>query len=129
MFPNLTLSTIDPLIVSPLLSAERPVEVWTSLLSRLYYLPTIECSVLLSSLDIVVEERDNYLTPMKNKRPGLVQSSLKKSSFIAPPIVDPTVDILTFKSISFLPLFVSLCEQVSSFQEVAKTIRVDSVAS
>ena len=63
MFPFLPISTVDPPIVSSLISTERSVEVWTSLLPPLSSLPAVKCATLLSSLDLVVEEKGYYITP------------------------------------------------------------------
>ena len=116
-------------MIVQLLSAARSVEVWTSLLPRFSSLPALEIGVLLSSLDLAVEERSYYATPLKLKRPRLGQSSLKDTSFLAPPIVDLTVDILSLQPETFLPLFDSLCKRVVSLQAASETLRVDSVAS
>ena len=95
-------------MISPVLSVEGSVEVWTLPLTRLSSLPVVECATLLSSIGLAVEERGNCLTLMNTKRLCLVQSSLNKASFVALPIVDPILDILNLKHISFLSLFASL---------------------
>ena len=104
MTPCLPISAVDSSIIVQLLSAARSVEVWTSLLPRLSSLPAIEIGALLSSLDLAVEKRSYYTTPLKLKRPRLGQSSLKDTSFLAPPFVEHSVDIYLFS----LRLF-SLC--------------------
>ena len=129
MLPFLLLSAVYLTIVAPLLSAERSIEVWTSLLPRLSSLPATEGGALLSSLDLAVDERNYYKTPLKIKRPRLGQSSLKDKSSIAPPIVDPTVDVLSLQPETILPLFAALCERVSSLQDSLENLRIDSVVS
>ena len=66
MFPFLPISTVDPTTVSSLISTEHSVEVWTSLLPPFSTLPAVECATLLSSLDLVVEEKGYYITPWFN---------------------------------------------------------------
>ena len=117
MSPFLPLSTIYQKIIAPSLSAEWSVEVSTSLIPRLSSLSAVECATLLSSIDLVVEERGNYFTPMKSKHPGLIKSILNGTSFVAPHIVDSAADVLNLKYVSFLPLCTSLYRQLSSFQE------------
>ena len=129
MTPCLPISAVDSSIIVQLLSAARSVEVWTSLLPRLSSLPAIEIGALLSSLDLAVEERSYYTTPLKLKRPRLGQSSLKDTSFLAPPIVEHSVDILSLQPETFLPLFESLCKRVASLQAASETLRVDYIAS
>ena len=129
MTPFLPISAVDPTIILSLLSEERPVEDFTSLLPCLSSLPVVEIYALLSSLDLVVEERSYYATPLKSKRPRLGQSFLKDKSFLAPPIVDSTIDVLSLQPEIFLPLFDSLYKRVASLQVVSENFRVDSVAS
>ena len=127
--PCLPISAVDSSIIVHLLSAARSVEVCTSLLPRLSSLPAVEIGALLSSLDLAVEERSDYTTPLQLNRPRLGQSSLKDTSFLAPPIVEHSVDILSLQPETFLPLFESLCKRVASLQAASETLRVDSVAS
>ena len=125
----LTVSDVDPTIIIQVFSAERSVEVWTSLLPCLSSLPAMEIGALLSPLDLAVEKMSYYATPLKSKRPRLGQSSRNDTSFLAPPIIDPTVDILSLQPETFLPLFDSLCKRVASLQAASETLRVDSVTS
>ena len=78
MSPFLPLSTIYQKIIAPSLSAEWSVEVSTSLIPRLSSLPAVECATLLSSIDLAVEERGNYFTPMKSKHLCLLPTCLIK---------------------------------------------------
>ena len=75
----LPISTVDLIVALSLLSVERSVAFWTSLLPRLSSFPAVDCASMTSSLDLDVDDRSYYVIPLKNKRLGLIQSCLKKT--------------------------------------------------
>ena len=68
------------------------------------------------------------MNPIKNKRPGLIKSTLNDTSFVAPPIVGSIVDVFYLKPVTFLPMFASACEQFPSLQKGLEQLRMDYVA-
>ena len=99
-------------MIGPLLSIERTVEVWSSLLPRLPSLPSSEAAELVASLDMPLESKSNFKTSSKKQRAsGQVILDLNDLSFLRDNIaVTQDLDDL-------LPLLYSRINELSTVTE------------
>ena len=75
------LTEISEDFISLLLSIERSVAVWSSLLPRLLSLPTTEVASLVATLDLAVEIKHDHFTPQKLKSNVSYTVDLQEESF------------------------------------------------
>ena len=102
-------------MIGPLLSIERTVEVWSSLLPRLPSLPSSEAAELVDSVDMVAESKSNFETPSKKQRAlGQVILNLNDLSFLRDDIAE-TQDLE-----DLIPL---LCSRINELSTVTEQLR------
>ena len=102
-------------MIGPLLSIERTVEVWSSLLPRLPSLPSSEAAELVDSVDMVAESKSNFETPSKKQRAlGQVILNLNDLSFLREDIA------VTQDTDDLIPL---LCSRINELSTLTKQLR------
>ena len=102
-------------MIGPLLSIERTVEVWSSLLPRLPSLPSSEAAELVDSVDMAAESKSNFETPSKKQRAlGQVILNLNDLSFLREDIA------VTQDTDDLIPL---LCSRINELSTLTKQLR------